>query len=420
MNRKSSTLFAALLLLLLFSSAHAQRGMTPADTLRVATVADAQVSPDGERIVYTVTTIEGNESRTHLWLVRRGWRVNEPVRVGEPPAPLLPAGWIGSTPRWSPDGRRIAFLSTREGQTGLYVVNAIPNSTPRQVAPVRETNFFITYADEPLAWSPDSHHIAYISASAPDGIAPILMSEKQRPDPLVVDRIQYKSRTSFSDNLRTHVWLTDVDEPNPHPLTSGPYYDHALTFSPRGDEIAFLSNHEQDPDANNNSDIFTVTTDGRMRQLTTTRGCEYQPAWSPDGKWLAYTATKRDVTTIDSVAEDTHVWIISTDGSSAGRELTAALDRRAQHPHWSADSSAIFFLAGNRGQTFIYRARLDGGVPVPFFTASDMLKRNEEKTPPELLRPYQITSFSVSNTSASNSYAGFAFTRSDALRPAEV
>src|SRR5207237_3633297 len=79
-----------------------------------------------------------------------------------------------------------------------------------------------------------------------------------------------------------------------------------------------------------------------------------------------------------------------------------------------------FFLAGNRGQTFIYRVRLDGGVPVPFFAASDMLKRDDEKTPPELLRPYQITSFSVSNTSASNSYAGFAFTRSDALHPAEV
>jgi len=404
--------------LALLSSARAQRGMTPADTLRVATVADAQVSPDGERIVYTVTTIEGNESRTHLWLVRRGWRVNEPVRVGEPPAPLLPTGWTGSTPRWSPDGRRIAFLSTREGQTGLYVVNPVANSTPRLVAPVRETNFFITYADEPFAWSPDSRHIAYINASAPDAVAPILMSEKQRPDPLVVDRIQYKSRTSFSDNLRTHVWLTDADEPNPHALTSGQYYEHALAFSPHGDEIAFLSNHEPDPDANNNSDIFTVTTDGRVRQLTNTRGCEYQPAWSPDGKWLAYTATKRDVTTIDSVAEDTHVWIIPTDGSSAARELTAALDRRAQHPHWAADSSAIFFLAGNRGQTFIYRVRLDGGVPVPFFTESDILKHSDEKSPP--LRPYQITSFSVSNMSASNSYAGFAFTRSDALHPAEV
>src|SRR5438105_14982732 len=100
--------------LALLSSARAQRGMTPADTLRVATVADAQVSPDGERIVYTVTTIDGNETRTQLWLVRRGWRTNEPVRVGEPPAPLLPAGWTRSAPRCSPRGRRIALPPTRD------------------------------------------------------------------------------------------------------------------------------------------------------------------------------------------------------------------------------------------------------------------------------------------------------------------
>src|SRR5205085_3535240 len=125
MSRHSQLILVTLFSLLLLSSAHAQRGMSPADTLRVATVADAQVSPDGERIVYTVTTIDGNETRTQLWLVRRGWRTNEPVRVGEPPAPLLPAGWTGATPRWSPDGRRIAFLSTREGQPGLYVAPPI-------------------------------------------------------------------------------------------------------------------------------------------------------------------------------------------------------------------------------------------------------------------------------------------------------
>src|SRR5207249_3431564 len=143
--------------------------------------------------------------------------------------------------------------------------------------------------------------------------------------------------------------------------TSGAYYDHALTFSPRGDEIAFLSNHEPDPDANNNSDIFVVGTDGRVRQLTTTRGCEYQPTWSPDGKWLAYTATKRDLTTIDSVAEDAHVWLIAADGGQPGRELTDRFDRRAQRPRWSPDSRKLYFLANDNGQTLIYWIALTGG-----------------------------------------------------------
>ncbi|MFL6207921.1 MAG: S9 family peptidase [Pyrinomonadaceae bacterium] len=413
-------------ILALLSSVAAQRGMQPADTLRVATVGDAQVAPDGERIVYTVSTVEGNETHTRLWQVRRSLRGGDQTRLVEPPRELLPAGWTGANPRWSPDGRRIAFLSTREGQTGLYVISGT-GGLPRLVVPVRETNFFITYADEPFAWSPDSRRIAYISASDSELSVPVAANERQaRPDPLVVDRIQYKSRTSFSDRLRTHVWLVDVDEANPpRQLTSGQTYDHALSFNPRGDEIAFLSNHESDPEATNNSDIFAVSTDGRVRQITNTRGCEYQPAWSPDGKWLAYTATKRDVTTIDSVAEDTHVWLIAADGSEQGRELADKFDRRAQHPRWAPNSRGIYFLAGDNGQTNIYFTPLSG-TPVAKVFSSETAGIREQ--PPAQPRPFQISSFSLSaaytpvERGADYVYSAVAvaFTLSDAVHPAEV
>ncbi len=423
-SRRSSIHSTAIIIcaLALCMSVYAQRGLTPADTLRVATVADAQIAPDGERVVYTVATVEGNEPHTRLWLVRRSLRANDPTHLIEPPRELLPPGWTAATPRWSPDGRRIAFLAAHEGQTGVWVVNS-PGGVPRLVALVRETNFFITYADEPFAWSPDSRRIAFISASAPDGSAPVVMNEKQQPDPLVIDRVQYKSRTSFSDNLRTHVWLTEVDEPNPRQLTTGQFYDHALTFSPRGDEIAFLSNHEQDPDATNNSDIFAVALDGRVRQITNTKGCEYQPAWSPNGKWLAYTATKRDVTTIDSVAEDAHVWVIAADGNHAGRELTAALDRRAQHPRWSWASSGIFFLAGDLGQTNIYFTKLSAEPALKVISASMAGVREPPLAQP---RPFQVSSFSFSASHAAvgsgvdDNAPGLAFTLSDAVHPAEV
>ena len=361
--------------------------MSPADILRVATVSDPQISPNGDWIVYTVSTTEGEQTISTLWLMRFGDRLSatpptsrqpeqrrnwDPSR--NPARPLLPAGWSATSPRWSPDGKSIAFLSTHDGQHGIWVSGS-ERRIPRFVAAVRETTFFITYAGESLTWSPDSKMIAYVSASEE---ADSFDGSSKSEDPRVIDRIQYKSRTSFSDRLRTHVWLTDVDQPQPRQVTSGLFYDHALSFSPKGDEIVFISNHEPDPDANNNSDIFATNLQGQVRQITNTVGCEYEPNWSPDGKRIAYTATKRDVTTIDSVAEDRHVWVTDPAGESR-RELSAALDRRATNPKWLKDSRRIIFMAGDAGSTFLYSADPATGESKRVFP--QFLKRDD---PPEL------------------------------------
>ncbi|HYO91156.1 MAG TPA: DPP IV N-terminal domain-containing protein, partial [Pyrinomonadaceae bacterium] len=309
------------------AQAQTRPGMTPADTLRVAGVGDAQISPGGDWVVYAVSEVAGESTRTTLWLARTspdlGVRLfeNEGNRVSPTTAtrPLLPSGWSASNPRWSPDGRRIAFQSTRDSQSGIWVVSLAGDRQPRLVATVRQTNFFIPYAGEAFAWSPDSRRIAFINASEDESAE--TDDASKRDDPRVVTRTRYKSRTSFSDRSRTHVWVTDVDSPSPRQLTTGDYYDHALAWNPNGREVAFLSNHEAEPDAVNNSDIFAVDMSGQVRQITTTRGCEYEPQWSPDGKLIAYTATRRDVTTIDSVAEDAHVWVIEAQ-CGAGRELT--------------------------------------------------------------------------------------------------
>ena len=417
----------------LCASLHAQsrRAMAPADILRIATVSDAQISPNGDWVVYTVSTIEGDQSVSTLWLVRLGERVfNVPPTSRQPETrrnwdlirtagrTLLPPGWNGANPRWSPDGKSIAFLATHDGQHGIWV-SAPERRIPRLVAAVRDTNFFITYAGESFAWSPDSRMLAYISASEePDRDS--LDGSSRGDDPRVIDRIQYKSRTSFSDRLRTHVWLTDVDAPQSRQHTSGPFYDHALSFSPNGEEIAFLSNHESDPDANNNSDIFATNLQGQVRQITSTPGCEYEPAWSPDGKWIAYTATKRDVTTIDSVAEDTHIWITDAAGSNR-RELAMQQDRRARSPRWSRDGKTVFFLAGNRGLVRIHSTGVScsGANCLGTFPATPEPLIKDERG--DYVRPgfpnvFQIGNFSV--TATGNPV--FAFTATDPTHPAEV
>jgi len=401
--------FALLLCFALASHVAAQRPMQPADILRVATPAEAQISPDGTRVAYTLTTVEGKENRTTIYLAATSARANSR------PAPLLPTGWTASAPRWSPDGKRLAFLSAHDGRDGIWVVNLDDATrTPRFIAPIYTTNFHIAYAGESLAWSPDSRRLAYISTDVPEP-----MTAADANAPRVITRLQYKSRTAFSDNRRTHVFVTDIERPAPRKLTDGDYYDHALTWNPDGREIAFLSNREADPEAINNSDIFAVNTDGDVRRITDTKGCEYEPAWSPDGSLIAYTATKRPVTTIDSIAEDAHIWVITPDGKSAGRELTAKQDRRTRLPRWSSDSRTIFFLAGDTGRTLIYTISTVNDEVKQFhlnaFRRADALTG---KVVPFVHHEVQISGFSL--VSQSKSTYRLAFTSTDVNSPTEA
>ena len=428
--------------------AQVRQPMRAADILRVANVTDAQISPNGQWVVYTVSSVEDDKSVSSLWLVRPGmesYQFPNPIPTPRRPMPyaewidirstprqLLPFGWNASTPRWSPDSNSIAFLSRHEEQDGLWVVK-LDKPEPRFIASITSTNFFIPYAGESFSWSPDSRRIAYVSAKAESTESP-----RKGDDPRVIDRIQYKSRTSFSDNRRTHVWVVDVERPQPQQLTSGLFYDHAVGFSPRGDEILFLSNREPDPDANNNSDIFAVDLSGQTRQITQTKGCEYDPVWSPDGRSIAYTATKRDVTTIDSVAEDTHLWVIPATGGS-GKELATEQDRRVRDPQWAPDGRSIIYLAGDRGYTTLFKTGIDGGRVSRFslftldnqlggaFDTQDSKMRTETNSGLTLAQPFQITNFSLSNrqqtinrgNAVEVSYP-FVMTMGNALRPGEV
>lgn len=424
--------------------------MRPADIVRVANVTDSQISPNGQFVVYTVSSVADDKTVSALWIARLLPEI-VPVQPTAQPTPrspstravpylewpeirvaprtLLPPGFSASTPRWSPDGMSIAFLSQQDEHDGLWLIR-LDKPEPRFIAPISSTNFFITYAGEPFSWSPDSKRIAYISARAE---VPVTANRSARgDDPRVIDRIQYKSRTGFSDNRRTHVWMVEVDRPAPVQLTSGAFYDHAVSYSPLGDEILFLSNHEPDPDAFNNSDIFAVDLGGQTRQITQTKGCEYDPVWSPDGRSIAYTATKREVTTIDSVAEDAHLWVIPATGGN-GKELTLDHDRRVRDPRWSADGRSIIYLANDRGYTTMFRIPAEGGKVYRFsiesmqgdivgvFSQLDSSTDAGRRFTTPI--PFQISSFSFSNRSQSIGREisfPFVVTFGTPVRPAEV
>ena len=362
-------------------TAEANQPITADDIFAIKDVGEARLSPDGSMVAYTVTSInrEKNNYISRIYILTLN---------GGSPAPLDGVESNDSMPRWSPDSKKIAFASARDGKAALWVYDT-QTRTARSIAAWERSNHFLSKAGESLAWSPDSKQIAFVAAER--------LKENAPTDPRVVTRIQYKSRTGFSDNLRSHIFIASIDDASTRQLTRGDYNEHSISWSPRGDEIAFLSNRERDPDANFNYDIFAVAVaNGRERRLTSTPGVEFAPTWSPDGDQIAYTATKRVMTTIDSIAEDAHVWVISREGGT-GREVSASFDRRASAPQWSADGKQLFFLAGDRGRTLIYSVARNGGSVRPLFE-----------------RRCQVGSFSIAGT------AQAIFTMSDEATPAEV
>ena len=312
--------------------------MSAADTLALKSISEVALSPDGRTIVFAMATIDlaANKTREQLMRIRLGGTEPEPVKGA-------PEG--ASSIRWSPEGSRIAFIAKSDKSNAIYTLEVASGKLTR-VCEYRRSNAFLAHAGNMLAWSPDGRAIAFAGTLEPD--PPV-------QDPLVVTRILYKTRTSFSDNRRTHIYAVNANGGEPHALTSGAHDEHSIDWGGDGHEIVFVSNHEKDPDAVLNYDIFAVNVESRaIRQITQTPGVETEPRVSPDGHSIAYTATKRNITTIDSVAEDAHAWVVPAMGGE-GKELNASLDRRTSAIAWSPDGKSVMYTAGDHGSVLVCR-----------------------------------------------------------------
>jgi len=252
------------------------------------------------------------------------------------PLSAIPRG--ASSLRWSPDGSRLAFFE----REALWVLDWQSRNLTR-VCDVRQSNAYLAGSGNRLSWSPDGQWLAFAGTLEP---AP------PPQDPVVITRILYKSRTSLSDNRRTHIYVVAATGGAPRQLTPEGRDQYSLDWG-AGEEIVYLANPEKDPDALHNLDIFAVSpATGAIRQITRTHGVETSPRISPDGKQIAYTATTRPITTIDSVAEDTHVWVIPMGGGWA-REINPRLDRRCFAPQWDGD--AVLYIAQDHGKSVLFR-----------------------------------------------------------------
>ena len=328
-------------------------GFAPDELHQLSNVGDAQISPDGSRIAYTVEVRDrpGRPSG-QLWMMDVA--TGRTKRVGS-------QSESGSDPLWSPDGSHLAYIRGLNGKSELVVVGA-DGAEPEVLAELGWTDGPLPGTGARLSWSPDGKQIAFVSST------PGPEADLATGDPMVFTRYLYKPTASeglhpFQDNRRTHIFVADLASKQVRQLTRGNYYEHSIDWSPRGDEILFVSNHEPDPDIKFHYSIFAIKlADNSIQQLTFTQGNVYRPRWSPDGTKIAYQGTKRPLASSETTMEDTHIWTMNADGSDA-REVGAEIDNRQGPPQWQADGKSIYFTVQERGSDHLYRLDVSGAQP---------------------------------------------------------
>ena len=366
------------------------RRFTGEDLFGLSIAADPQISPDGRTIVYVRRSadIMTDRMQSSLWLID--------VASGR----QSPFATQGSSPRWSPDGTRVAYVAG-DGNGSQLFVRWIATG-----ASARVTSF--PGDPQALAWSPDGTRLAYIATVAGEpttlGKAPAKPEGAKWAEPLtVIDRINYRNDGGgYVKPGRDHLFMVAADGGAARQLTFGAFDDGGpLSWTPDSREIVFAA--IRGPDAERqilNSDVMAVDVNtAALRTLTTRDGPDGQPRVSPDGTriaWLGFDDKRRSY-------ENTQLYVGDRQ-AGAPRSLTASLDRGIEDATWAADGRSLYASYDDRGQRRIARIGLDGRV--------QPLIDNVEGG--GIDRPYTGGDFSVSKGGT------IAYTGGDASVPADV
>jgi dipeptidyl aminopeptidase/acylaminoacyl peptidase len=327
------------------------RGMTPEDLTRILFVTDPQVSPDGRRIAFVVTTLseERDEYLSNIWMVDA---------AGGAPRRFTAGPRRDLEPRWSPDGSRLVFLSERtpKDKLQLYVMPADGGEPTRLTA--------LDNGVSSVAWSPDGARVAFVSPVGGQR-EPDSEEEKRKSRPArVITSVKYRfNGEGFTYDRRPHVFVVSTDGAAPVQLTDGDFIDADPTWSPDGDAIVFASARHAERDDDDASDLWRVAAKGGTPQrLTATVGPVLLPAFSPDGRSIAYLARPGK----NAYGRNVRLYVVPSDGGEAAC-LTMALDRScgALHvrPSWSPDGRSILVAAEDRGDVGLWQAPTVAGEP---------------------------------------------------------
>ncbi len=344
----------------------AQRPLRFEEAVQLQRLGGFSVSPDGRQVAFAAATpdVEANTSRSAIWMIPAGG--GEAVRMtsGEK---------RDSDPRFSPDGRRLAFLSNRDGGSQIWVLNLAGGDPSKVTSFPTEVNGF--------TWSPDGRWFLITSDVFPEcaDTACLEKTLKNRADARVkariAERLLFRHWDSWKDGARTHIWripaagagsAVDLTPGNrdapPFAVGGGTDWD----VSPDSAELVYASNPDEDEGLSTNADLYTVALAGAATPKDRTadnRAFDGSPRYSPDGKWIAYRAQKRP-----GFEADRFRLMLLDRATGASRGLTDGFDFWVEDYRWAPDSKSLVFAAQVRGRETLYRVYLAGGAPVPVWT----------------------------------------------------
>jgi dipeptidyl aminopeptidase/acylaminoacyl peptidase len=324
---------------------------TGRDLFDLSTASDPQISPDGRSIAYVRHTgdIMSDRMVPSIWLIDVASGEQRPIAAG--------AG-AHSSPRWSPDGKRLAFVSTAEGSAPQLFVRWMDSG-----AQVRITR--LPDSPQGIDWSPDGRQIAYLM-SVPDegmklGSAPPKPEGAEWAKPLeVIDKVTYRNDGGgYVKPGFDHIFVVDANGGAPRQLTFGAFHDGAPEWTPDGRFILFGANRskEWERDARD-AEIHEVNVaTGALRALTSRDGPDVAPEVSPDGRMVAFAGFDDNATAFPNY----HLYVMNRDGSGA-RAVAPGLDRSIDALDWSADGRSLVVQYEDEGRVELARVTLDGRV----------------------------------------------------------
>ena len=333
----------------------AKRPLSLDDLPRIRTVSDPQTSPDGKWVAYTVGGVDAEKDKrdSDIWMA--SWDGADQVRL------TFTDDSSESAPRWSPDGRYLAFLAARGDEeqkkkgSQVWLLNRAGGEAQKLTD--------IKGGVAAYAWSPDGKRLVLVVNDPDPNDEPEKLEgwKRKTSPPIVINRYFFKQdREGYLRNLHTHLSLFDVETRKADVLTSGPFDDSAPAWSPDGKQVAFISKRGADPDRTADTNLFVIEArpGAEMRQLTTFPGPdEGQPSWSPDGGWIAYLQGDEPKFSSYNLSK----LAVIRESGGAPQVLTGSLDRSVDGPLWTPDGKSLVFFVEDDRTAYVGRVASSGG-----------------------------------------------------------